>query len=91
MIRSEIDARIQALNEQQLQLTSIMSQSDAHASKCIKLGLNFAESYPEDYVVYTKAREQYNDNEEEIKELMEIEPEEEMENNHSVEANEMVR
>lgn len=75
MTQQEKDARKQELGEQQLQLAAVMSESDAHASKCIKLGLNFQESYPADYAAYTAAREQYNTNEEELAKLEEIEPE----------------
>lgn len=75
MTQQEKDARLQELNEQQLQLAAVMSESDAHASKCIKLGLNFQEAYPADYAAYTAAREQYNANEEELAKLEEIEPE----------------
>lgn len=78
MTKQEKDARLQQLNEQQLQLAAVMSESDAHASKCIKLGLNFLDAYPADYAAYTKAREQYNANEAEIAriEAIEVEPEE---------------
>ena len=69
MTKQEIDARLQELNEQQLQHAATMSESDAHASKCIKLGLNFQETYPSDYEAYIKAREAYNANEQEIAEL----------------------
>lgn len=75
MTQQEIDARKQELGEQQLQLAAVMSESDAHASKCIKLGLNFQEAYPDDYAAYTAAREQYNANEEELAKLEDIEPE----------------
>ena len=66
MKQEEKSELLRQLNERQLQLASIMSQSDAHASKCIKLGLNFAEEYPEDYSAYTSARKEYNNNETEI-------------------------
>ena len=69
MKQFEKDELLRQLQEKQLQLASVMSQSDAHASKCIKLGLNFAEAYPEDYAAYTAAREEYNQNEERIAEL----------------------
>lgn len=77
MKKFEKDELLRQLQEKQLQLASVMSQSDAHASKCIKLGLNFADTYPGDYAAYTAAREEYNTNEEKIAELeateMEIE------------------
>lgn len=75
MKKFEKDELLRQLGEQQLQLAAVMSESDAHASKCIKLGLNFQEAYPDDYAAYTAAREQYNANEEELAKLEEIEPE----------------
>lgn len=74
MKQSEKDELLRQLNERQLQLAATMSQSDAHASKCIKLGLNFAETYPNDYAAYTAAREEYNANEDEITRINAIEP-----------------
>lgn len=77
MKQFEKDERLRQLNEKQLQLASVMSQSDAHASKCIKLGLNFSETYPSDYQAYVNAREEYNINEEEIARIEAIEVEQE--------------
>lgn len=77
MKQFEKDEQLRQLNEKQLQLASVMSQSDAHASKCIKLGLNFSETYPDDYLTYVKAREEYNVNEEEIARIEAIEVEQE--------------
>ena len=54
------------LREEQLRLASVMSQSDAHACKCIKMGIKFCEAYPEEYNAYMKARERYNENEKKI-------------------------
>ena len=54
------------LREEQLRLASVMSQSDAHACKCIKMGIKFSEAYPEEYNAYIEARERYNDNEKKI-------------------------
>lgn len=76
MNRSEKDEMLQRLNEEQLALMSTMSQSDAHASKCIKMGLNFQEEYPEDYAKYSAARIKYNENEAEIARIEAIEVEE---------------
>ena len=78
MKQFEKDELLRQLNEKQLQLASVMSQSDAHASKCIKLGLNFSETYPSDYQTYVTAREEYNVNEEEVAriEAIEVGPEE---------------
>ena len=53
-----------------------MSQSDAHASKCIKMSLNFQDEYPEDYAKYSAARIKYNENEAEIARIEAIEVEE---------------
>ena len=77
MKQFEKDELLRQLNEKQLQLASVMSQSDAHASKCIKLGLNFSETYQSDYQAYVKAREEYNINEEEIARIEAIEVEQE--------------
>lgn len=77
MKQFEKDEQLRQLNEKQLQLASVMSQSDAHASKCIKLGLNFRNEYPSEYDAYEKAREEYNVNEEEIARIEAIEVEQE--------------
>ena len=76
MNRTEKDEMLQRLNEEQLALMSTMSQSDAHASKCIKMGLNFQDEYPEDYAKYSAARIKYNENEAEIARIEAIEVEE---------------
>lgn len=69
MKREERDELLRQANEQQLNLLSVMAKSDAHASKCAKLNLTFAEEYPEEYQEYCSAREQYNANQERIAEL----------------------
>ena len=69
MKRQERDELIRKANEQQLNLLSVMAKSDAHASKCAKLGLTFADEYPEEYAEYCSARERYNANQERIEEL----------------------
>ena len=69
MKREERDELLRQANEQQLELLSVMAKSDAHASKCAKLGLVFADEYPEEYQEYCSAREQYNANQERIAEL----------------------
>lgn len=63
MTREEKDEIIRSVNEKQLKLLSVMKKSDAHASKCSKLGLVFSEEYPEEYQEYVSAREEYNLNE----------------------------
>ena len=69
MKRQERDELLRKANEQQLNLLSVMAKSDAHASKCAKLGLVFSDEYPEEYAEYCSAREKYNDNQERIAEL----------------------
>ena len=69
MKRQERDELLRRLNEQQLNLLSVMAKSDAHASKCAKLGLVFSDEYPEEYAEYCTAREKYNANQERIAEL----------------------
>ena len=69
MKREERDELLRQANEQQLNLLSVMAKSDAHASKCAKLGLVFAYEYPEEYQEYCYAREQYNNNQDRISEL----------------------
>ena len=69
MKREERDELLLKANEQQLNLLSVMAKSDAHASKCAKLGLVFADEYQEEYQEYCSAREQYNANQERIAEL----------------------
>ena len=68
-IKMNTREQIQRLEERQLELLSIMSDSDAHAFKCVKLGLNFAEQYPDDYTKYVNARTEYNNNEQELETL----------------------
>ena len=75
MKQFEKDEMLRKLSERQLHLASVMVQSDAHASKCVKLGLNFEEAYPGDYEEYAKAREEYNTNEEEMARIQAIEVE----------------
>ena len=60
---------MQELSEAQMSLMVVMRASDALASKCIKLGLNFQNEYPSEYDAYEKARESYNANEIRIAEL----------------------
>ena len=69
MKREEKNELLRQINEQQLNLLSIMAKSDAHASKCAKLSLIFADEYPDEYKEYCSARIQYNVNQERIIEL----------------------
>lgn len=61
-----LQEQINVLESRQLELLAIMSSSDAHAAKCIKLGLSFQEEYPEEFAAYKAAREEYNSNEGEL-------------------------
>lgn len=53
--------QIRSIESQMLALKDIMAKSDAHASRCIKLGLSFEETYPDDVPVYQAANKSYND------------------------------
>ena len=76
MTRAEKEERKARIQERLLELASIMSKSDAHASKCIKLGASFKNLYPDEYKEYTQAREDYNTLENEIISLESVEVEE---------------
>jgi hypothetical protein len=82
-----MDARtqLQQLEERQLELLSVMSESDAHAAKCAKLGKKFATAYPEDYAAYIAANEEYNANEAKIAEAKLAIEAEEIENLRHIE------
>ena len=77
MTRIEKEDRIARIQEQLLELASIMSKSDAHASKCVKLGLSYKDNYPNEYEEYTQAREDYNQLEKDLAALESVEVEEE--------------
>ncbi len=77
MTREEINA----LERRQLELRATMQKSDEHALKCAKSGLDFRETYPDDWTAYEAAREEYNRNETALAELyvqMDAEEAEEM-------------
>ena len=78
MTRAEKENKMAHIQEQLLELASIMSKSDAHASKCTKLGVSFKDMYPNEYNEYTQAREDYNSLENEIISLESVEVEEEI-------------
>ena len=78
MTRAEKEERMARIQEQLLELASIMSKSDAHASKCIKLGESFKDVYPNEYNEYTQAREDYNQLEKDLATLESVEVEEEI-------------
>ena len=77
MTRAEKEERMARIQERLFELASIMSKSDAHASKCVKLGLSYKDTYPNEYNEYTQAREDYNSLENEIIALESVEVEEE--------------
>ena len=77
MTRTEKEERKARIQERLLELASIMSKSDAHASKCTKLGISFKDEYPNEYKEYTQAREDYNQLEKNLAALESVEVEEE--------------
>lgn len=64
-----VQEQINALESRQLELQAIMEKSDAHASKCSKLGLKFNQEYPDDLAEYQAANAEYNTNESRIRAL----------------------
>ena len=78
MTREEKEERMARIQERLFELASIMSKSDAHASKCVKLGLSYKDNYPTEYDEYTKAREDYNQLEKDLATLESVEVEEEI-------------
>ncbi len=67
MARQEIT--INALESRLLALAAAMRESDAHALKCFKMGLDFTAEYPDEYAAYLLARAEYNEVEERLAEL----------------------
>lgn len=63
--------QINALESRQLDLRAEMGKSDAHAAKCTKLGVSFAETYPEDLAAYNAANAEFNANEQTLTGLYE--------------------
>ena len=78
MTTAEKEERKARIQERLLELASIMSKSDAHASKCVKLGLSYKDTYPNEYDEYTQAREDYNQLEKDLATLESVEVEEEI-------------
>ena len=78
MTREEKEERMARIQERLLELASVMSKSDAHASKCVKLGLSYKDNYPNEYDEYTQAREDYNQLEKDLAALESVEVEEEI-------------
>ena len=77
MTRAEKEERKARIQERLLELASIMSKGDAHASKCVKLELSYKDTYPNEYKEYTQAREEYNSLENELAALENVDVEEE--------------
>lgn len=77
MTQFEKDEQVRLLNERMFALAHTMSESDAHASKCTKLGLSYKDNYPNEYDEYIKAREDYNQLEKDLAALESVEVEEE--------------
>lgn len=78
-----IREQISALESRQLELRAIMADSDAHASKCQKLGLVFSEKYPDELAAYEAANTEWHANDVELAELYEkLREEEEKEREH---------
>ena len=63
--------RINEIERRQLELHAVMQKSDEHALKCFKSGLDFRETYPQDWQSYEAARQEYNENELVLAELYE--------------------
>ena len=80
MTREEKEERMARIQERLLELSSVMSKSDAHASKCVKLGVSYKDNYPNEYKEYIKAREDYNQYEKDLVTLESVEVEEEIDN-----------
>lgn len=78
MTENEKQEALKSLKEKQLELMQIMSEDDAHAIKCVKMGLTYEEQYPDEHSRYLMAREQYNRNEVQIAQIEETETEEPM-------------
>ena len=62
-MNKEIQQQINALEARQNDLRLVMAKSDAHAAKCSKLGLSFAETYPDELEEYQAANDEFNENE----------------------------
>lgn len=78
MTRAEKEERKARIQERLLELASIMSKGDAHASKCVKLGLSYKDNYPNEYNEYVKVRDDYNQLEKDLAALENAEVEEEI-------------
>lgn len=71
MNRNEIALEIQRLESRKLACSAEMRSSDAYAAKCLKLGVSFAEAYPDELARYRAANDEYNKADDQIAELRE--------------------
>ena len=78
MTKIEKEEKLTRIQERLFELASVMSKSDAHASKCTKLGISYKDNYPNEYKEYIKAREDYNQLEKDLFALESVEVEEEI-------------
>lgn len=62
MIHMNTQRQIDELQSRQLELRALMAASDARAAKCFKTGTSFRDTYPDDFLRYQDANEQYNRN-----------------------------
>lgn len=65
----QVREQIKALQTRNVELQAVMASSDAHASKCAKLGLAFKDEYPDEYSAYNAANAEFNENESRLAEL----------------------
>lgn len=65
----ETQQKINELQSRQLALRAIMASSDDRAAKCVKNGVSFRETYPDDFAQYEAANAEYNENEQTLSEL----------------------
>lgn len=79
MKREDILFEIQRLESRKLACASEMAASDAHAAKCIKLGIPFGELYPDELAAYQSANAEWNECDKRIQELKEQLPDEPVE------------
>ena len=70
-MNKETQQQLNALEARQNDLRLAMAKSDAHAAKCSKLGLSFAETYPDELEEYQAANAEFNENESIIAEVRE--------------------
>lgn len=65
----ETQQKINEMQSRQLALRATMAASDDRAAKCVKNGLSFRETYPEDFARYESANAEFNANEATLAEL----------------------